>query len=113
MIGGYSALAEKLIVSSLCDLLRPHTLRRKSSGLNKHRVGIYEYHHPRNRRDKIAAERFFSPHHPKELVWWCELIDASPAEIRRIVQYCVKNDKDRLYGKRMLRAYFKKISEGN
>ncbi len=111
MIGGYSMLAERLIITSLCDLLRPHTLRRKSSGLNKHRVGRYVYHHPRNRRNKIEAERFFSERNTTEFDYWCGLLNADPADVRKIVNYCVTHDKDRLYGKRVMRAYLKKKQE--
>lgn len=107
MIGGYSALAEKLIISSLCDLLRPHTLRRMSAGFNKHRVGIYTYHHPRNRRNKIEAERFFSDRNRPDLEQWCDMLNADVADVLKIVRYCVDHDKDRLFGKRIMRSYLK------
>ena len=106
MSGGYSALAEKLIISYLCDLLRPHSLRRISLGLHRHTVkNKYIYYHSRNRINRIEAERFFTPNN-KDLQVWCDILGIDAAGVLKIVDFCVKNNKDRLYGKHAMRAYF-------
>ncbi|MBQ9539922.1 MAG: hypothetical protein IJU89_00660 [Alphaproteobacteria bacterium] len=111
MTGGYSALAEKLFISYLCDLLRPHSLRRISLGLHRHVVaGKYTYYHPRNRFERIEAERFFRPHN-KDFLMWCDMLGVLPNDVLKLVEFCVKNNKDRLYGKHAMRAFFKSAAE--
>lgn len=111
MSGGYSALAEKLIISYLCDLLRPHSLRRISLGMHRHTVqNKYIYYHPRNRAARLEAERFFRPNN-KDFMMWCDMLDIDAAHVLQIVDFCVHNNKDRLYGKHAMRAYFKSAHE--
>lgn len=112
MIAGYTALAQKLFISYLRDMLRPHRLNRFSVGLHKHTCnGGKVYYHERNRFDKIAAEKFFTEHN-KDFQFWCNLMEWDAAEILKIVDYCVQNNKDRLYGKNALKAYFTTKKEG-
>lgn len=107
MIGGYTALVEKLFICYLRDMLRPHKLSKFSIGLNKHTVqGKYTYYHVRNRINRIEAERFFTERN-QDFKMWCDLMNWEPNAILQIVQDCVKNNQDRLYGKRALQAYFK------
>lgn len=107
MIGGYTALAQKLFISYLKDMLRPHVYAKKFGlGLNKHTVqGKYTYYHQRNRIDKIEAERFFNERNA-DFNMWCSLMDWEPQKILQIVKDCVDNNQDRLYGKKALQAYF-------
>lgn len=110
MIGGYTALVEKIFVCYLCDMLRPHKLSKFSIGLNKHTVRGKSYYHVRNRINRIQAEKFFTDRNP-DFKMWCDLMNWEPAAILQIVQDCVEKNQDRLYGKRALQAYFK-LKEG-
>ena len=107
---GYSALAEKIFISYLCDLLRPHNIHNKLSvGLHKHTCNNGKvYYHPRNRIARIEAERFFKPYN-KDLQFWCDIMNWESTKVLEIVNYCIKNNQDRLYGKHALQAYFNAV----
>ena len=108
MIGGYTALVEKLFICYLRDMLRPHRLSIYTTGLYKHKCNKDRktYEHYKNRIDRIEAERFFTERN-QDFKMWCDLMNWEPNAILQIVRDCVKNNQDRLYGKRALQAYFK------
>lgn len=101
-------LAERVFVSYLRDMLRPHNIHNPfSQAIHRHTANNGKvYYHPRNQRNKIEAERFFTAHN-QELQWWCDQLNIEKPDILQIVNYCVAHNKDRLYGKRAMRAYFK------
>ena len=107
MIGGYTALAQKLFISCLCDILRPHNIHNVLSlGLHRHTCNNGRvYYHPRNQVNKQNAEKFFQEHN-KEFQFWCNLMNWDGKKILQIVKHCVDNDLDRLAGKKAMRAYF-------
>ena len=108
MIGGYTALAQRLFISYLCDMLRPHNIHNPlSTGLHRHVCNKNRrvYYHPRNQINKQTATRFFQEHN-KEYQFWCNLMNWDGKKILAIVNHCVENDLDRLDGKKALRAYF-------
>ena len=108
MIGGYTALVEKLFIQYLRDMLRPHRKFVFTTGLYAHTCNKNRkiYVHYLNRYRRIEAEKFFTDRNP-DFKMWCDLMNWEPAEILQIVQDCVEKNQDRLYGKRALQAYFK------
>ena len=108
MIGGYTALVEKLFIQYLRDMLRPHRLSKFATGLYKHKCNKNRktYEHYKNRINRIEAERFFNNRN-KDFQMWCDLMNWDSSEILKIVEECIEKKQDRLYGKRALQAYFK------
>ncbi len=110
----YWDLAEKIFVSYIRDLLRPHNIHNPfSNGVYRHKSnGGRVYYHPRNQINKIDAKRFFSPR-SEDLQYWCDALGIDKGEILKIVNHCVTHNHDRLYGKKAMRAYFKKQRNSN
>ena len=110
MMGGYTALAQRLFISYLKDMLRPHNVHKFSIGLHKHTSNGKTYENYRNRRNRIEAERFFTERN-EDFKMWCNLMGWDPAKILTIVKECFENNHDRLYGKHALQAYFKSTED--
>lgn len=108
MTGGYNALAEKLFICYLRDMLRPHRKFVLTTGIYAHTCNKNRkiYMHYLNRYRRIEAEKFFTERNA-DFRMWCDLMNWDYNAILKIVQECVEKNQDRLYGKHALQAYFK------
>lgn len=107
-------LVERVFISYICDLLRPHPqgdivkqyFEKKIYKTKSGEIQTKVYSRWTNHKLHREAKRFFNPANPdfKDL---CDFCDIEPLEIITIINHCIKNNEDRLYGKRAMRAYFK------
>lgn len=107
-------LVERIFISYICDLLRPHPkgevirqyfekkVYKNKSGKTKTKV------YPRwtNHKLQSQARKFFNVKNP-HFTELCDICNIEYADILKITDFCIANDEDRLFGKRAIRAYFK------